>query len=415
VTDVTDEFVRSARRQRAARTSPLLRRTVAMPEGGVAQARTLSGGALPQGSRYASSRTAPLYVANAGFYGRARRGTRVVVGVEQPAQSYGPEVVALVGAGGAFDSSTIDRQSWGDGSSRTTEVLVSFRAYRMVEEIGVYTRSQVPMPPEVLTFPPWYGDSWRTHQIGGLYAYFFGTGAITDPLVVRDGRHDSGRADTTSAQPDPDAAERSLSISLTMKIADAETPGVFTDPDAAPPPGSETSTTFGSGEVAGPAREAPTPVDQQLESVLGGNEAKSPISQATEELVRIYSLVKLNKYDVHAFIKAYTWRPIASMVDLFGTANLEINDQGEVTRGVEGFHSRAYGDFDDLRQLIGPGDSTRPQTILGLTVDDPDETGDDERAARSGAIAARLDTRKEKRTIVLRYIFSLGASCGVLG
>lgn len=415
VTDVTDEFTRSTRRSRTPR--PALRgtSTTTLPEGDVASARQLRGGALPQGSRYSSSRTAPLYVANAGFYGRARRGTRVVVGVEQPAQSYGPEVVALVGAGGAFDSSTIDRQSWGDGTSRTTEVLVSFRAYRMVEEIGVYTRSQVPMPPEILTFPPWYGDSWRTNQIGGLYAYFFGTGAITDPLVVRDGRANSSRADLSSTQPDADAEDRSLSISLTQKIGDAETPGGFTDPDAGPPPGSETATTFGSGEVAGPAREAPTPADQQLDSELGSVSSRSPIGQATEELVRIYSLVKLNKYDVHAFIKAYTWRPIASMVDLFGTANLEINDQGEVTRGVEGFHSRAYGDFDDLRQLIGPGDSTRPQTILGLTVDDPDETGDDERASRSGAIAARLDTRKEKRTVVLRYVFSLGASCGVLG
>lgn len=393
VTDVTDEFTRRGVRRRSTD-------------------RTATGA-----ERYTSSRTVPLYVADAGFYGRARRGTRVVVGVEQPAQSYGPEVVALVGAGGSFDSSTIDRQSWGDGSAARTEVLVTFRAYRMVEEIGVYERQQVQLPPEMLTFPPWYGDSWRTNQIGGLYAYFFGTGAITDPLVVLDGRHDSGRADMSSSEPDAGAESRALSISLTQQLGDPEqyTTGGLSDADARPPPGESTATTFGAGEVAGPPGEALTPAEAGTAAELGRFQARGSIAEATEELVRIYSLVKLNRYDVHAFIKSYTWRPIASMVDMFGTANLEINDQGEVTRGVEGFHSRAFGDFDDLRQLVGPGDSTRPQTILGLTVDNPDETGDDERSSRSGPIAARLDTRREKRVAVLRYVLSLGASCGVLG
>lgn len=406
VTDVTDEFTRRSVRRRSTD-------------------RTATGA-----TRYTSSRTAPLYVANAGFTARARRGTRVVVGVEQPAQSYGPEVVALVGAGGSFDSSTIDRTSWssttstGEGGATRTEVLVTFRAYRIVEEIGAYERASVELPPEFLTFPPWYGDHWRPNQIGGLYAYFFGTGAITDPLFVRAGSADSSRADPAAATPttesEADAARRgrTLSIDFVTRVGDAReiTTGALDGADAAPPPGDSTPTTLMGGEVAGPpATSEPTPEDERVDSEIGRIGVRSPIALAAEEVVRIYSQIKLNKFDVHAFLRAYTWRPVASMVDLFGTANLEINDQGTVTRGVEGFHSRAFGDFDDLRQLVGPGDGTRPRTILGLAVDDPDETGDDSRAARSSPIAARLDTRKEKREAVLRYLLYLGASCGVLG
>jgi hypothetical protein len=140
-----------------------------------------------------------------------------------------------------------------------------------------------------------------------------------------------------------------------------------------------------------------------------------PIAEATAEIVRIYSRVRTGGFDTHQFIRSYTWRPIASMVDLFGTANLEITDAGEVVRGREGFHSRAFGDYDDLRQLVGSGDGSRPQTILGLSTRDPDETSDDSSSSRDANIAARLDTRKEKRIAVLKYIFALGASCGVLG
>jgi hypothetical protein len=183
-----------------------------------------------------------------------------------------------------------------------------------------------------------------------------------------------------------------------------------------PEPGTSEPVNMG-GETAGPPGEPRTTEERAADASVLGSQERSAIAEATEELVRIYSLVKLNQFDVHQFIKAYTWRPIASMVDLFGTANLLIGDDGSVTRGVEGFHSRAFGDFDDLRRIIGPGDGTRPQTILGLTIRDPDETSgaDADRARRDQAISARLDTRKEKRIAVLRYVYSMLASCGAIG
>lgn len=377
VTDVTDEY---ERRGRARVTT-----------------RTATGSA-----RYSSTSTVPLFVPNTRHTGR-RRGTRVVVGVEQAAESYGPEVVALIGgAAGTTDAST--------GS-----VLVTFRAWRVVENLGVYAREDVELPPEDITFPPWYGESWRTNQIGALYAYLFGTGALTDPTVILDprgaeaARYDGG---TVGGEDSGTAASRSLEIRLNAAMAGASADNALSrgDADSPPPPGHSSTLPLGEGEEAG----APGEPDPEVDSVLGAVRARSPIADATEQVVRAYSLVKLNRYDVHNFLRAYNWRPIASMVDLFGTSNLEISDEGEVVRGREGFHSRAFGDFDDLRQLIGPGEGSRPQTILGLTTRSSDETGDD-RAERDEAISARLDTRKEKRVRVLRYLLSLQAGCGILG
>jgi hypothetical protein len=335
-------------------------------------------------------------------------------------------VVALVGAGGLYDSSTINRAPWaasrsaGSGGSVITETVTTFRAYRIVEELGAYGRVTLELPPEVLTFPPWYGDQWRSEQVGGLYAYFFGVGAITDPLRVVAGSADSSRADP-SAPSSPEGVDRTLRMDFNASFAEIvtrSTRGEFADPSStSPEPGTSEPVDLGDGEIPGPAGEAGTTSERMVEATVLGSQERSPISEATEELVRIYSLIKLNQFDVHQFIKAYTWRPIASMVDLFGTANLQIADDGSVTQGVEGFHSRAFGDFDDLRRIVGPGDGTRPQTILGLTIRDPDETtgAAADRARRDQSISAALDTRKEKRIAVLRYLYTMFATCGVLG
>src|SRR6185503_6133439 len=69
-----------------------------------------------------------------------------------------------------------------DTEARTIEV--SFRAWRIREEVGVYFRENVDLPVEDLVFPPWYGSHYRSQAIGGLYSYFFGTGSITDPLEI---------------------------------------------------------------------------------------------------------------------------------------------------------------------------------------------------------------------------------------
>ncbi|HYD48857.1 MAG TPA: hypothetical protein VEB21_10945 [Terriglobales bacterium] len=343
--------------------------------------------------RFASTTVLPLFVASRQFTGRQRRGTRVPVGVEQAAAAYGPEVVALVGSGGNAVTATAGQ----------TEVLVSFRAFRIVEEIGTYATKDVELPPEELVFPPWYGESYRTSRIGGLYSYFFGIGAITDPTVILGAAKPKTFGDGEEA--------RTLYLQLEQKQGTRvgsviQGAGAISRADQLPQPGANATPSVAGGGQIGPAGES-----SEADSVLGQVNA-SPISTAIEEVVKAYSACRLQNFDTPQFVQNYTWRPIASMVDLFGTAALQIDDNGLVTTGREGFHSRAFGDYDDLRQLVGPGDGVRPQRILGLTTA-PKEIADD-KEANDTKIAARLDTRREKRLAVYRYLYAIAAARGVI-
>lgn len=354
VTDVTSQHTRRQRRLRST-------------------TRTATGQ-----RRYRGGTRLPLYVASRTHTGRRRRGTQVLVGVEQAAASYGPEVVALVGTGGSFQSATADGNS----------TLVTFLAFEVREELGAYTRETRSLPPEDITFPPWYGEHYRSQNIGGIYSYFFGVGAITDRTVVR---APNGQALSTAG-----GTDRSVEVPL-VRTADG------------------TNTAEDTTQVALPATGDPISRDEEAgepgEPDIGEVSDRSTIADAVTDIVQIYSRVKHQNYDVHQFLKAYTWRPVASMLDLFGSANLEINDKGEVVRGIEGFHSRAYGDYDDLRQLVSPGDGNRPRTIIGLQTEDTDS----DRSRRDQAMAARMDTRKEKREKVLRYMQALLNSEGLVG
>ena len=334
---------------------------------------------------YASSALIPLFVAEQGFTGRQRKGTRVPVGVDLPATAYGPEVVALVGTGG-------------NDVGSSGEVLVKFGAYRIVEELGRYVTEDVELPPEDLCFPPWYGDQYRTAQIGALYSYYFGTGAITDPTVVLGGSEPRrlGTGDVS----------RTLYLDVQSVFGAVLGDSILGDDDA-PPVGLPTSASMAGGGMAGP----PGDVDGSTPSVLGEVQARSPIKKAVDDIVRIYSATRTQHYDTPAFVNNYTWRPIATMVDMFGSADLQIGEDGVVTQGREGFHSRSFGDYDDLRQLVAGGPGS-PQTILGVKASKGETSAD--QTSPQAKIAARLDTRKEKRMAVLRYLTALSASRGVV-
>ena len=122
------------------------------------------------------------------------------------------------------------------------------------------------------------------------------------------------------------------------------------------------------------------------------------IEQAVEFLVLTYSHIKSQGLNVDDFVRSYTWRPIASMVDMFGTSDLKYNTDGTVVEvGLEGFHSRAFGDHDDLFGLVGPD----IEDILGIK--------------RGSTVAQKGDTRKRKLEAVQRYMSALLFSRGLLG
>lgn len=337
-------------------------------------------------ARHTSTTLLPLYVSSSAFSGRRRRGTRVPVGIEQVAAAYGPEVVAMVGSGGL-------------DVAASSSVLVSFRAFQIVEELGSYVAEDVELPPEELTFPPWYGEHYRTNQIGGLYSYFFGVGAITDPTVI---------VGSTSAQRfGAEQGARTLWMQFEQSLAPLN--AVVARDGQMPQPGTSGSPSAPGGGALGPAGVSNDP---QAASVLGKVDLRSTIKLAIEEIVRAYSMTRLQHFDTPQFVQNYTWRPIASMVDMLGTSDLEISDDGLVSAGREGFHSRAFGSYDDLRQLVSGGEGPLPQRVLGLTTN-PREISTDE-SEKDAKIAARLDTRKEKRGAVYLYLYALSASRGVI-
>lgn len=353
-------------------------------------------------ARYTSDARLPLFVPG-GRSGR-RFGTRVLIGQPVAASSV-PEAAALVGSVGTTMSGYTE--SVGTGNAEDAAVLnettITFRAYRIRERLGVYARTTVDLPAEDLTFPPWYGEHYRSQNIGALYSYFFGTGSIVDPTNIVD---PTGRSTRSADGGDPSGAS---SVTDPTPVDAGATEGV-TLPEDPPPPEVDTP----SPVITGPAGTTAETTDP---TTLGAVGAHGTIEDAVTTLVDAYSLIRRNRFDVDDFLRSYTWRPIASMVDIFGTANLEIDDDGEVVRGIEGFHSRAFGDFDDLRQLTRTVDGERVATILGLTTTDEDEADGAaaDRAFRDTERAARLDTRKEKRLAVFRYVQALLATRGILG
>jgi hypothetical protein len=114
------------------------------------------------------------------------------------------------------------------------------------------------------------------------------------------------------------------------------------------------------------------------------------IEQAVAFLVATYSYIRHQGLDTDEFIRTFTYRPIASMVDCFGTSDLELSQDGsEVLQGIEGLFSRSFGDFADLFGLVTPA----IEQVVGLK--------------RDTLAAQKGDTRKRKRDAVLDYLSSV--------
>ena len=232
-----------------------------------------------------------------------------------------------------------------------TEVVL-FKAWRVTESVPRYRQQTVDLPVEEYIRPGWYGDCWHPSVIGQVYQQFFQTGAITDQQQVEPGNSSSVGV--------PDAqAEQALQQA--SKALDADDP---------------------NGWSAG----------------LLALDKDSSISAAVSFLVQTYSIAKQQSLDVDDFIRTYTWRPIATMVDMFGTSDLTLDNAGHsVVQGIEGFHSRAFGPYDDLFGLVSPD----IENIVGIK--------------RGSTAAQRGDTRARKQQAVQLYVSALQFARAILG
>jgi len=142
------------------------------------------------------------------------------------------------------------------------------------------------------------------------------------------------------------------------------------------------------------------------------------LEKAIDGLAAVYSIYKERDLDVHEFIQQFTTRPIANLVEVLGSQNLEFSG-GEVADTetmVEGFHSRAFGDYNTNVRLADDGRMVAGDNALG---DLPEGTlkpiiprG---RRQENVEIPQHLDPRGRSRARVLNYVRELEVSRGLLG
>ena len=258
----------------------------------------------------------------------------VTIGVSQVASAYGANVASYIG---------------------NPAELVQFNAYRVTESVARYTQQTVQLPLEEYLRPGWYGDVWHPSLIGQAYQSFFGVGSITDQQLVQ-----LANGSTIATGVAQAAAQAALATAAQATSA--------ADPKAAAP-----------GLLA---------LDQQ-----------ASIEQAVAFLVQLYSTVKTTpNTDVDQFISSYTWRPIVSMIDMFGTSDLAYSTDGStVVSGIEGFHSRAFGPYNNLFGLTTPTISN----VVGIQ--------------RGTPAAQRADTRARKQQAVQQYVSAIQSQRAILG
>lgn len=230
---------------------------------------------------------------------------------------------------------------------------VTFRAFEVTEEISRTKRQTVELPPEEYIRPGWYGDCWHPAKIAEVYYNFFSTGSITETTAIQ--------------SPDGENLNGLTSSDASQTLADM----------------------VANDNPAALAR------DQliQLSQTKDAN-----IEQAVAFLVLSYSVIKQAGFDPEQFIRSYTWRPIATLLDMFGTSDLLLDPTGkEVVQGVEGFHSRAFGPYDDLFGLV----TEDIESVVGIS--------------RGSTQSKKADTRKRKYERVLDYVASIRLSRAILG
>lgn len=277
-----------------------------------------------------------------------RKTARVPVGMEVDARLLDKEVLKELGV----DTEQVRRSgnlARPDFIGKNKEWLaqprpLTIRVWRVEEEVPRFRQEVVDLPAEEYIRPGWYGEIWHPAKIGEAYDLFFSTGSITDP-------HNIFRSN--------DQAQDALNE----------------------------------------ASETDDPHDPRKDIPLGYQlAAGASIEQAAAFLQATYSHIKAAGLDVEEFIRAYTWRPIATMVDIFGTRDLQLSPDGNfVVQGIEGFHSRAFGPYNNLFGLVTP----EIEDVVGLK--------------RGTTAAQKGDTRKVKQDAVKDYLAGLGIGRAILG
>ena len=218
-----------------------------------------------------------------------------------------------------------------------------FRGVTVFEEIALTTSEITPVPVEYVVQPAWMSTSYDNENIGPkIYQPFFGCPSIVDAI--------------------------SLSNTNSERVGE-------------------------SGAYASPYED-----DAALRARLQDTHNKRnfySIEKAANLIAYLYGKVKSGKADVSEFVDSYTWRKVATKLELLGSYDLEIGFKKDVPfakSGKLGFHTLSVHP-----EVVKKG------KLIGL-LDDPTWKGTRMNGSQKSAVAASYDVRAEKLAKVEKYI-----------
>ena len=227
------------------------------------------------------------------------------------------------------------------GKKVTYETVEYKEKYTFTESFVTRSKSII-LPPEEQLFPPWISPAYRNENLGrekvngrrGVYPQLYGCEAITSDL---------GDLPTYLDVPTDD--------------------NVLVTSD-------------------------------RYYKVYGSLKPSKTVEEAVNELVSAYHKIRNDGKDLHAWLSMYRRRPIATLEQIMGSQDLEVNDKGEVTKGKRGFRTWAYGPFSNLE-----GFEAKANTL----------------DSKGTLVAKGLDTRAAKYFQVQQYVQEIRRGSGQLG
>ena len=243
---------------------------------------------------------------------------------------------------------------------------------------------KVDMPFEELVRPSWFAPVYaNTHTAADgskagigpeLYQSLFGTGSVVDDQEIT----------SIPAGSVIEVSNKAVILGNDESAVNSST--LSTDPSV----GSQLVTKLKAAEVT---------ISRQVS-----------VAKAIDFLAAQYGQLRANGHDVEKFISNYTWRPVATMEDVLGSPGLEFSPAGEPlstasqlasgTPTREGFHSRAFGPYEDGELLTEMNPASQYQRLNSKT---------------AKAIDLSADPRKKRWERVISYVEELKQSRGLPG
>lgn len=246
---------------------------------------------------------------------------------------------------------------------KSDQVYYLWKSIAIYEEVKTKKKVSKLLPVEEALRPPWFSPLYSNWFIGSeIYEPFFGVGSVVD---------------------------QSLFISPTGEAA------------------------FGTGrdeqrEILDKLKAAGNDRQKVLQ-IIQDADARSisevpDVESSLDVLAYIYGEVVRLGLDVHRFVNDYTKRPIATLEDILGSADLRYEEDGnklKLVEGTAGFHSTAIAPFGDLKGLID-----NPDLLLSRLK---------KASGKKAPVNRALDPRPGRREKVEAYLREIGASGGSLG